>query len=74
VIHTCNPIYSEAEIRKIEVQSQPRANSSQGPTSKKKKKRAGGVAQVVEDLPSKREALRSNPMLKKKQQGKKPAG
>jgi hypothetical protein len=40
----------------------------------KKKKRAGGVAQVVEDLPSKREALRSNPMLKKKQQGKKPAG
>jgi hypothetical protein len=41
----------EAQIRRITVQSQPRANSSQDPISKKKKKpsqkRAGEVAQGV---------------------------
>jgi hypothetical protein len=44
----------EAEIRRIEVQSQLGANSSRDPTLKKpSQKRAGGVAQVVECLPSK---------------------
>jgi hypothetical protein len=34
--------------------------------NKKYKKRAGGVAQVVECLPSKREPLNSNPVPQKK--------
>jgi hypothetical protein len=40
----------EAEIRRIMVQNQPQANSSQDPISKTplRKKRAGGVAQVVD--------------------------
>jgi hypothetical protein len=39
----------EAEIRRIRVQSQPQANSSQDPILKKNnhKKRTGGVAQSV---------------------------
>jgi hypothetical protein len=52
------PATQEAEIRRMAVQSQPQANSSEDPISKKKKKkkkrkekksqeRAGGVAQVV---------------------------
>jgi hypothetical protein len=34
-----------------------------------KRMRAGGVAQVVEHLPSKGEALSSNPRLQKKKKG-----
>jgi hypothetical protein len=32
--HICNPCYSEAEIRKITVQSQPQGNSLQAPILK----------------------------------------
>jgi hypothetical protein len=58
----------EAEIRRIEVQSQHQVNSSQDPILKKPntKNRAGGVAQVVVYLPSKCEALSSNPSIRKK--------
>jgi hypothetical protein len=42
------------QIRRITFQSQSWANSSQDPISKNpSQKRAGGVAQVVESLPSK---------------------
>jgi hypothetical protein len=56
---------SEAEIRKIEIQCQPgqivlETLSQKYPTQK----RAGGVAQVVECLPSKGEALSLNPSTK----------
>jgi hypothetical protein len=37
VAHTCNPSYSEAEISRIEVQSQPRQIVPRDPVSKKKK-------------------------------------
>jgi hypothetical protein len=50
----------EAGFRKIEVQSQPWANSSETLSRKyPTQNRAGGVAQVVEPLPSKLEALSS---------------
>jgi hypothetical protein len=57
----------EAKIRRITVQSQPgkvvwKTLSQQYST----RKSAGGVAQVVEHLPSKCEALSSNPILPKK--------
>jgi hypothetical protein len=50
----------EAEIRRIMVRSQPWTNRSRDLILKKthhKKKKAGGVAQVAEHLPSKCEAL-----------------
>jgi hypothetical protein len=59
----------EAEIRRIEVQSQPgqiEFLSRKYPTQK----RAGGVVQVLECLPSKCEALSSNPSTKKKKKRK----
>jgi hypothetical protein len=55
----------EAAIRRIAVQGQPRANSSLVLKTLSQKhptpKRAGRMAQVVEYLPSKCEALSSNP-------------
>jgi hypothetical protein len=64
------PVTQEAEIRRIMVRNQPQANSSQDPLLKNpSQKRAGGVAQVVECLSSKHEALTSNPSVAK---GKKP--
>jgi hypothetical protein len=80
--HACNPTgllqyyyYSnpqEAEVRKIEVQSQPRkivlkTLSRNYPTQKM----ASRVAQVIQHLPSKCEALSLNPnTTKKKKKGK----
>jgi hypothetical protein len=60
-----------AETRRITVQSQPWANSLRDPISNKQKKKnhktgAGGVAQVVECLPSKHKTLSSNPSTGKK--------
>jgi hypothetical protein len=60
-------VTQEAEIRRIVVQSQPQANSSQDPISKiPNTKRANRVAQVTECLPSKHEALSTNPSITKK--------
>jgi hypothetical protein len=58
----------EAEIRKITIGNQSWANSSKDPILKipNTKKGAGGVAQVVEHLPSKHEALNSSPNTVKK--------
>jgi hypothetical protein len=57
----------EAEIRRISGQSQAGANTWQDSTSKKPiTKRIGGVAQVVECLPSEHEALSSNRCTTKK--------
>jgi hypothetical protein len=58
----------EAEIRRIMAQSQSQANSSQDTISKipNTKKRAGRVTHVVDCLPSKCEALSSNPSTTKK--------
>jgi hypothetical protein len=51
-----------AEIRSIAIRSQPQANSMEGPMLKiSYTKKAGGVIHVVECLPSKSEALSSNP-------------
>jgi hypothetical protein len=57
----------EVEIRRITVQSQPRADSLQDPLSWKThhKKRASGVVQVAQHLPSKYKALSSNPSTNK---------
>jgi hypothetical protein len=49
----------EAEIRRIMVRRQSHANSSQDPISKNL---TGGVAQVLEHLPSKYEALVQSPL------------
>jgi hypothetical protein len=57
VTHACNPSYSE--IRRIEVQSQPRQIVGETLSQKNpSQKRAG---QVVEHLPSKSEPLSPNP-------------
>jgi acyl-CoA synthetase (AMP-forming)/AMP-acid ligase II len=48
VAHTCNPSYSEAEIRRIEVGSQPRQIVCETLSRKNlSQNRAGGVAQGV---------------------------
>jgi hypothetical protein len=65
VAHTYNLATQETEIRRITVRSQPQANSSQDPISKKThhKKRAGGVGQG--------EGLEFKPQCCKKQQKQK---
>jgi hypothetical protein len=61
----------EAVIRRIPVQSQPQANNSQDPITKiSNTKRTGRVAQVIQHLPSKREALISNTSTTKKKKKK----
>jgi hypothetical protein len=55
----------EAEIKRFVVQRQTWQIVHQT-LSQKIQKRAGGVAQVVECLPCKLEALNSNPVLPKK--------
>jgi hypothetical protein len=58
----------EAEIRRIEVQSQPRQIVCETLSQKYlTQNRAGGMDQVVEHLPSKPEALSSNPNTKKRE-------
>jgi hypothetical protein len=65
------PATQEAEMRRIMVGSQPRKIVAKlNPKKYSTQKRAGRVAQVIEDLPSKCEALSSNPTTrggKKKQ-------
>jgi hypothetical protein len=57
----------ETEIRKIIVRNQPRQISLENPSRKYPvQKWAGGVAQVVGDLPSKCQALNSSPSTAKK--------
>jgi hypothetical protein len=56
VAHTCNSSIWEAEARRLLVGARQK---EQDPISKIKKKRAGGVAQVVECLPIKCEAWSS---------------
>jgi hypothetical protein len=60
----------EAELRRITGRGQPQENSSQDPISKTpSQKRAGGVNQVVEGLPTRCEALSSNLRATKKRRG-----
>jgi hypothetical protein len=54
----------EAEIKKIIVQSQPGENSETLSQKYLTQKRAGRAIQAVEHLPSKHEALNSNPSTK----------
>jgi hypothetical protein len=57
------------------IQSQPQANNSYDPILKNpSQKRAGGVAQVVVSLPSKCEALRSNPSVMKRRKKEREEG
>jgi hypothetical protein len=66
VVHNCNPNYSRSSDQEDCGSKPAQANSLQDPILKKKsQKRAGGVAQVVEHLPTKCEALNSNPITKK---------
>jgi hypothetical protein len=63
----------EAEIRRTAVGGQPRQLVCEILSQKKKKnhrKRASGVTQVAEHLPSKCEALSSNPTTAKNQTNK----
>jgi hypothetical protein len=57
------PATQEAEVRRIEVQSQPGQIVQEPPSQKKKPftKRAGGVAPGVEPRPGKYESLNSSP-------------
>jgi hypothetical protein len=71
VVHACNSSYlGNREIGRIMVQTS--LGKKRDPISKiTRAKRAGGVAQVVEPLPSKCKALSSNPKTKKKKKKKK---
>jgi hypothetical protein len=60
----------KAEIRRIEVQSLPRANSSGDAIWKITQKRTDRVTQVIEHLPNKCEALSSNSSSIKKKERK----
>jgi hypothetical protein len=62
VAHACYPSYVEGRDGKMEVQGWPQAKSMR-PYLKKKidQKWLGGTAQVVQYLPSKCNALSSNP-------------
>jgi hypothetical protein len=62
VAPTCNPSYSGAEIRRTTVRSQSGANSYQTLSQRNPtQNRTGRVAQAVEHLSSRREALSSQP-------------
>jgi hypothetical protein len=68
VAHTCNPSHSGGRDQEDHGSKPAQRNSSSDPILEKNpsQKRAGRVAQVKECLPSKREALSSNPLQKKK--------
>jgi hypothetical protein len=64
--HTYNPSYSWADIRRTMVQSQPRQIVPETLSQKyPSQKGSGVVAQVLEHLPSKHEALSTNPSVTK---------
>jgi hypothetical protein len=68
VAHTCNPSYSGGRDQEDHDSKPAQANSSQDPISKNpSQKRADGVAQIVENLPRKHEALSSNPSMTRKE-------
>jgi hypothetical protein len=74
VAHFCNPSYSGGKIRRIMVRSQPGQTVYETlflkyPTQN----RAKGVAQVLEQLCSKYDALSSNPSAAKKKKKKIPS-
>jgi hypothetical protein len=62
----CHPSYTGSLNRRIAVQASPDINVRPFPKKITKAKRAGGVAQVVECLPSKFKALSSKPSTEKK--------
>jgi hypothetical protein len=65
--HACNPSYSGGRDQEDNCSKLARANSLQDPISKVlNTKRAEGVAQGVERLPTKCEAVSSNPSTTKK--------
>jgi hypothetical protein len=69
VAHTCNPSYSEGKDQEDRGLKSAWENSSRDPILKipnTHKKKAGGVAQVVECLPSKYKAMSSNSRMAKK--------
>jgi hypothetical protein len=53
VAHACNPSYSEAEIRRIVVQSQPRQIDCKTLSQKKKKNHKNGLVEWPKALSSK---------------------
>jgi hypothetical protein len=70
VAHTCHSSYSGSTNRRIVVQA--RAGIKRDRISKNNQsKRAGDVAQVAEQLSSKREALNSNPIWQKRKRERK---
>jgi hypothetical protein len=67
IVHACYPSYKGSLRKRITVQADLGINTR--PYLKNNKtKRAGGVTQVVEYLPSKCKVLSSNPSTKKKRQ------
>jgi hypothetical protein len=67
VAHAYNPSYSGGRDREDQGSKPGQADSLQEPISKNpSQKRAGGVAQMVEHLPSKHEALSLNSSTAKK--------
>jgi hypothetical protein len=72
VAHACNPSNTGGSDQDDQGSRPAQTNSSQDPISKipNRKKRAGGVDQEVEHLPSKCEILSSNPSIKKKKKEK----
>jgi hypothetical protein len=67
VAHVYNPTYPEGRDQKVHCLKPAWENSLWEPFSKKPtQKRTGGVAQVIENLPSKHEVLRANPSITKK--------
>jgi hypothetical protein len=68
VAHTCDPSTEEAEAGEEDHKFKANLDYNTRPCLKRTTttKRAGGVAEVVENLPSKCEAMGSNPVLKKK--------
>jgi hypothetical protein len=68
MVHTYDPSYSRGRDQEDCSSKPSQANSSQSPILKipnTQKRGTGGVTQEVEHLPSKREALSSNPEFKK---------
>jgi hypothetical protein len=59
--YVCNPSYIGCISRKVTIQGWPSKNAR--PYLRSKTKRAGSMAQVIENLPSKCKALSSTPVL-----------
>jgi hypothetical protein len=66
MLYTCDPSYKGGGGWRIATQVWPRRKHRTLPKNKLKIKRTASVAQVVEHLPDKREALTSTPGAKKR--------